>query len=340
MSTEKAVLINPFVCVSAVLRENRTANMECIFEKLFLYLGALAVSVLAVVYAYFKVSFTYWKKKNIPYVEPNFPFGNFDDTLRFRKSIGSIFEDIYNKLEGQKYGGIYVCTKPLFLFRDPDIIKNILVKDFISFQDRGFFNDEEIEPLTGNLFSLEGSKWRNFRVKLTPTFTSGKMKMMFQTLVDCGEELGSILEKCANNEEVIEVKDILARYSTDIIASCAFGIQCNCLKNPDAEFRQWGRRVFGPSVRNAITALLSPLFPKAMSVLRLGPIEPKVSKYFRNMVEKTVNYRERNNVTRNDFLQLLIQIKNKVNLDDENENLEMNGHGNLENKTSESGMHS
>jgi cytochrome P450 family 6 len=340
LSTEKSVHINPFGCVSADLRENRTANMEFIFEKLFLYVGALAACVLAVVYAYFKVSFTYWKKKNVPYVEPYFPFGNFADALCLRKSIGSIFEDIYKKLEGQKYGGIYACTKPIFVFRDPDIIKNILVKDFISFQDRGFFNDEEIEPLTGNLFSLEGSRWRNLRVKLTPTFTSGKMKMMFQTIIDCGQELGSILEKCANNEEVIEVKDILARYSTDVIASSAFGIQCNCLKNPDAEFRQWGRKLFGPSVRNVITTLLNSLFPKVLSVLRLGPIEPKVSKYFRNMVEETVKYRERNNVTRNDFLQLLIQIKNKVNLNDENENLEMNDYGKLENKTSESGMHS
>ena len=340
MSTEKAVLINPFVCVSAGLRENRTANMEFIFETLFLYVGALSAGVLAVVYAYFKVSFTYWKKKNIPYVEPNFPFGNFADAFSFRKSIEFIYEDIYRKLEGKKYGGVYACTKPIFVFRDPDIIKNILVKEFISFQDHGFFNDEEIEPLTGHLFLLGGSRWRNLRVKLTPTFTSGKMKMMFQALVECGQELGSILEKCASNEEIIEVKDILARYSTDIIASCAFGIQCNCLKNPDAEFRQWGRKIFAPSFRNAITGLLSQLFPSVLSVLKLDTVDPTVSKYFLNMVENTVNYRERSNVTRNDFLQLLIQIKNKVNLDDVNEIVEMNGHGNLEKKTSESGMHS
>jgi len=75
-------------------------------------------------------------------------------------------------------------------------------------------------------------------------------------------------------------------------------------------------------------------------VLKLDTIDPKVSKYFRNMVEDTVNYRESNNVTRNDFMQLLIHIKNKVNVDDEKEILEMNGHGNLENKTSECGMDS
>jgi len=53
-----------------------------------------------------------------------------------------------------------------------------------------------------------------------------------------------------------------------------------------------------------------------------------------------VNYREGNNITRNDFMQLLIQIKNKVNIDDENETLEINGNGNLENEASKSGMYS
>jgi cytochrome P450 family 6 len=164
--------------------------------------------------------------------------------------------------------------------------------------------------------------------------------MMFQALVDCGHELGSILEKCASNEEVIEIKDILARYSTDIIASCSFGIQCKCLKNTEAEFRQWSRKIFAPSIRNAITEFFSQLLPRVLSVLTINRIDPKVSKYFLNIVEETVNYRERNNVTRNDFTQLLIQIKNKVNLEDENEILEMNGQENLENKISESGMHS
>jgi cytochrome P450 family 6 len=314
--------------------------MGCIFEPLALYGGAIAACVLAVLYAYFKLSFTYWKKRNVPYVTPNFPFGNIGDVLSIKKSFGHAYEDLYKKLDGQKYGGIYAFTKPMFIFRDPDIIKNILVKDFTSFYDRGLFNDEDIDPLIGHLFLLSGKRWRNLRVKLSPTFTSGKMKMMFQTLVDCGKELVSILEKSADNGEIIEIKDILARYSTDVIASCAFGVQCNCLKNPDAEFREWGRKIFALSSRNIVTGFLVQLYPRVLSVLRLDPIDPKVSEYFRKMFEDTVNYRERNNITRNDFMQLLIQIKHKVNLVDQNEMHEMNGQENLENKTIESGMYS
>ena len=57
------------------------------------------------------------------------------------------------------------------------------------------------------------------------------------------------------------------------------------------------------------------------------------------MVEETVNYRERNNITRNDFMHLLIQIKNKVKLDEDNESLEQDVIGTVENNYSEEGMY-
>jgi len=314
--------------------------MVCVCANLVLNVGvSLAVCVLAAVYVYFKVSFNYWKRRNVPYAKPTFPFGNFGDMLFRKASIGHLFENIYKELDGEKYGGTYGFTKPAVIFRDPDIIKNVLVKDFSSFHDRGFYVDEELDPLFGHLFLLQGKRWRNLRVKLSPTFTSGKMKMMFQTLVDCGIELRSILEKSASDEEIIEIKDILARYSTDVISSCAFGIQCNSLKNPDAEFRQWGRKAFAPTVRNTIILLTAATFPRLLSMLKVSPLDPKISKYFRNMVEETVNYRERNNITRNDFMQLLIQIKNKVKLEEDNESLEQNDLGTQENSSSEEGTY-
>jgi hypothetical protein len=163
------------------------------------------------------------------------------------------------------------------------------------------------------------------------------MKMMFQTLVDCGQELEIILEKSASNEEIIDIKDILARYSTDIISSCAFGVQCNSLKNPDGEIRQWGRKISAPSIRNAIMPFITSSVPSLMRVLKMHFYDPSVSKYLLSLFEETVNYRERNNITRNDFMQLLIQIKNKGELDKVNESLEQKDHGTLGNNSGEEG---
>ncbi|XP_021923332.1 probable cytochrome P450 6a14 [Zootermopsis nevadensis] len=293
--------------------------MGLIFGSLLLELGTLIASILSVIYIYFKWSFTYWKKRNVPYADPIFPFGNFTQSCLMRKQVGDVLTDIYKELEGHRYGGMYIFTKPSLILRDPDLIKDILVKDFSTFHDRGFYMNEEIEPLTGHLFMLPGKRWRNLRIKLTPTFTSGKLKMMFQRLVDCGGQLQHCVGGMTQNGDVIEIKDFLARFSTDVISSCAFGIDCNCLKNENAEFRQWGRKIFEPSLKQVILGILSGVAPVVLDTLKLSVIDSSISKYFRKMVEETVEYREKNNVKRNDFMELLIQLRNKGIVDPDQE---------------------
>jgi cytochrome P450 family 6 len=313
--------------------------MGFLFATLYLDVVTLVACLITAVYVYFRYKFSYWKKRNAPYVEPQFPFGNFKDVLFLRKTIGEQFRDLYRELDGEKFGGMFTLTQPGFIFRDPDIIKSVLVKDFSSFHDHGFYGNEEREPLTGHLFVLNGNRWRNLRNKLTPTFTSGKTKMMFPIVADCGHELGSILMESASKEETIEMKDILARYSTDVIASCAFGIQCNCLKIPDAEFRQWGRKLFETSVKQLITRMVSAFVPALPKILKLKFFDPEVSKRFISMVEDTVNYREKTGFKRNDFLQLLIEIRNKGKVEEVNGKAEENIDGIVEDKSGEIGMY-
>lgn len=129
----------------------------------------------ALIHLYMKWSFSYWKCRNVPYQEPSFFFGNAKNLLMKRISMGGLFCNLYKfaKNQGQKHAGAYFFQKPLYVPVDLELIKNILQKDFDHFVNHGMFVNEEVDPLTGNLFNLEDDRWRNLRVKLTPTFTSG-----------------------------------------------------------------------------------------------------------------------------------------------------------------------
>jgi cytochrome P450 len=82
------------------------------------------------------------------------------------------------------------------LIRDPDLVKNILVKDIQSFMDHILLFEEKIDPLFGNsLLVLKGPIWRHLRTHLTPVFTSHKIKMMFYLVDTCGKELAYCLVK-------------------------------------------------------------------------------------------------------------------------------------------------
>ena len=281
-------------------------------ESVFLQFIAIAGVVLAAIYLYFQESFSYWKTKGVFSPKPTVPFGNFAKVFFPKKNPQFVLQDIYKEFEGERYVGLYRLGTPVLMVRDTELIKNIFVKDFDSFYSRGFKTNEKVEPLSGHLFALSGPKWRNLRIKLSPTFTSGKMKMMFPILVETGKELKKYLKEPADKKEVIEIKDVLARFSTDIIASCAFGIDCNCLKDPNAEFRQWGRRIFKSTFRGRIKRILIQVMPFLPYILPITFLSNQVSVYFRKMVRDTVEYREKNNVQRNDFMQLLIQLKNKT----------------------------
>lgn len=50
-------------------------------------------------------------------------------------------------------------------------------------------------------------------------------------------------------------------------------------------------------------------------------VPPEVSQFFLGVVKETMDYREEGNITRNDFMQLLIQLKNKGKLDDADDGL-------------------
>lgn len=116
------------------------------------------------------------------------------------------------------------------VIRDLELIKQITVKDFEHFLDhRDFFLDEESEPLFGkSLFMLKGQKWRDMRATLSPAFTGSKMRQMFQLVVETSEQATSIMMKEANASKgpyVPEMKDIFTRFTNDVIATSAFGVQ-------------------------------------------------------------------------------------------------------------------
>lgn len=99
----------------------------------------------------------------------------------------------------EKYIGMFQFGTPTVMLLEPQIIKQFLIKDFQHFTDRGFTYDDSKEPLTANLVNLEGTKWRILRQKLTPAFTSGKIKNMMNLLHECSEQLLVYLQVSTRN---------------------------------------------------------------------------------------------------------------------------------------------
>ncbi|KAK0072517.1 hypothetical protein PV325_011256 [Microctonus aethiopoides] len=136
--------------------------------------------------------------------------------------------------------GLYLFDKPALLVRDPELIKNVLVRDFNYFQDRYVCASPDDKIGSANLFVNKNPAWKTLRSKITPIYTSGKVKKMFELMVEIGDDLDTYMKSLnlRNEGKILELKEISAKFTTDMIATTAYGLKVNSLNNPDAEFRK------------------------------------------------------------------------------------------------------
>uniref|UniRef100_A0A1I8NNF1 Cytochrome P450 n=1 Tax=Stomoxys calcitrans TaxID=35570 RepID=A0A1I8NNF1_STOCA len=254
--------------------------------------------------------FNYWQDLGIPCETPSWLMGSVAG-MSTKKSFEQIIREYYEKHKGKgPLAGFYWFSKLAVFVMDPDVIKSILIKDFAKFTDRGLYSNEVDDPLSGSLFNLDGAKWRNMRNKLSPTFTSGKMKIMFPLVTKLGNDLIEVFHKTMASGQVLEVRDLVARFTTDVIGTCAFGIDIGSLHDPSVEFRQMSRRAFVEERYGILGTMLRFSFPNICRRLHIKETPADIEEFFLGIVRNTVDYREKNNVKRNDFMDMLIDLKN------------------------------
>ncbi|GAB0099412.1 hypothetical protein DMENIID0001_152680 [Sergentomyia squamirostris] len=300
--------------------------MALIFESFLYDFVAFLVFCAVILHLYIRHIYSYWEKRNVKYVKPTFPFGNFKDAMLLKKTFPDVYSEMYNSTD-DKILGVYTTTVPELLVRDPELIRLILIKDFQCFHDRGVYCHETMDPLSAHLFSLNGEKWRNLRANVTPAFSSGKLKGMFFTILNCGKSIEGFLTKRLNEE--IDVRDLTASYTINVIASVAFGLDMDTILDPSCEFRDLGRRFFEPTVKTAIRQASTLLVPHVGRMFRVKSVDNNYEEFIYRILKETMTFREKNNVQRKDFLQLLLQLKNTGKVDSEdNWNIQSTGSDN------------
>lgn len=170
----------------------------------------LIIFALTATYLYFKYVFSHWQRKGFAFLSPSFPFGNLAPVALGKCSFGINVYELY-KRSTERIVGIYLLFQPALLVRDAELAKKMLISDFDSFHDRGVYYTPD-DPFSENLFAMPGEKWKAMRMKLTPTFTTGKMKGMFPSIVSIGGNLQNYLKPMADRGEIVEISEILTRF--------------------------------------------------------------------------------------------------------------------------------
>lgn len=197
---------------------------------------------------------------------------------------------------------------PVIVIRDPDLVQRIMVKDFAHFYDRPAPRVSN-DPTSQNLFNLRSRTWRALRQKITPTFSSGKLKQMFGEIDKCGDHIAEEAGKSELCGESVDARLFCNSFATEVIGSTAFGLDFSKANPQATEFNGMVTDVFSSSLRQGLTFVLSLVAPKVAELLKITAFPKHVIDYFLKLTKSTKEYRKKNVVKRNDYFQLLLGLQ-------------------------------
>uniref|UniRef100_A0A8D8JY63 Probable cytochrome P450 9f2 n=3 Tax=Culex pipiens TaxID=7175 RepID=A0A8D8JY63_CULPI len=286
-----------------------------------LFTACAVGGIVLLVYHYVSKKFEYFLSKPIPCPKPTFMFGNTASMMLRTQDAKEKVQELYNSFPDAKIMGFYNLLKPAFIVRDPEVIKKIGVKDFDYFMEhtpifspsKTDADDDNSQSLFGNsLFALRGQKWRDMRATLSPAFTGSKMRHMFDLVAECGVSLKEFLlkESKTGKRMEYEMKDTFSRFGTDVIATVAFGLKVDSMREQDNEFFTKGKKMLDVKSPKVLIKFLTVVaFPWLARKLDIDLVDGKLATYFRGVLTGHMKQREAHGIVRNDMINILMEVQ-------------------------------
>uniref|UniRef100_A0A8C4NU47 Thromboxane-A synthase n=1 Tax=Dicentrarchus labrax TaxID=13489 RepID=A0A8C4NU47_DICLA len=207
--------------------------------------------------------------------------------------------------------GYYLGRRPVVVVADPDMLRQVMVRDFSSFPNR--MVRSLTKPMTECLLMLRNERWKRVRSILTPSFSASKMKEMVPLINTATDALMNNLNVYAESGEAFDIHKCFGCFTMDVIASVAFATQVDSQNNPDDPFVRHAQMFFSFSFFRPIM-LFFIAFPFIMAPLA-GLIPNKrrdqMNQFFINSIQKIIQQREEQppEQRRRDFLQLMLDAR-------------------------------
>lgn len=152
------------------------------------------------------------------------------------------------------------------------------------------------------------------------SFTGNKMRQMFDLVVESTTKFLANVKTVQNVD--IELKDTFSRFTTNMIASTAFGLEVDAFTDPRHEFYLAGKKITNFDGIQGVKMLLLDVIPKIMKMLRISFLDAAICDYFRGVVLSAMAYRKKNNVFRPDMIHLMMEARKGTLIDETANNVE------------------
>lgn len=255
---------------------------------------------------------SYFKKRNVKYFKSPPLLGFISDNLLGRKSPYDNYLDIYNSPEfkDEPFFGIFMFHKPALMIKDPELVKKIMVTDFHSFGNRHAGSDVHDPIGYYQLFMAKYPVWKILRSKISPFFSSAKLKSNFFLIDKLGNDLNQYIMKRLTNDRVeLNVKSLSDLFFVDVVTSVAFGVEAHSLEHSGSEFQVAANSIFKFSTWRGFELISNFLLPSAMKFFGFKNLSHHTVDFIYRVCPAIMEEREKSGRKRHDLIDTLIELK-------------------------------
>lgn len=261
----------------------------------------LVVIIVCLVIIYLKLKKNnYWKKRNIVQIDDllvKFMFGN--------NSFAEVCKNVYDEHD-EAHIGTAMGRLPTLMLKDLKDIQAVLAGDFLSFHSRGFMTNSNDLLADNILFMTDFQRWKLMRQKLTPVFTSSRLKNMFYIIEKCARDFVDLVEDNLHLRQ--KPFNVLYTYTTASIGASVFGIDTQTRNTMESPFLDMAWKAVEPTMFGNFIIFIANTFPGLFRLLKLK-IFGDHEEFFIGAVKTVLESRRHDTRERHDFIEICLELQ-------------------------------
>ncbi|KAK3930578.1 Cytochrome P450 9e2 [Frankliniella fusca] len=252
----------------------------------------------------FKLWLSYGKVGPAAWTKPTFLIGDMWEAMRARKTIGQVLETLCRKNDKEPFFGVYKLLKPILVVKDPELVSEVLVKNFSSFGNNEVtFDGGADEVFRENPFSVGLDRWKELRTRLSQAFSPSRVKLAYDDLLTSSRCLADFVA-AAGADTSQDGLLLCKRFTAHASARVLFGIESHSLEvgSEPGVFYDMGHEVFNGSMMQSLRFTAYFFFPPLLHIIGHQLVDWKVINFFRKLMKDSIEYRHKEGVVRDDFV--------------------------------------
>nr|AHW57323.1 CYP321F2 [Chilo suppressalis] len=245
----------------------------------------------------------YWRKRGVIFDKGNnHIIGPYWQFLTGDRALFEIFGEMYKKYHDEPAVGFSTLFTPSLFILDPKNVQYVMQGSM--FIDRGIDYHKE-DYLADNILFMSGVRWKLMRQKMTPLFTSIKLKNMYYIIDKSTKDFVQYLHKNPEKQRG-NTFDTLSTFCCSAIGDAVFGVSyASTFVTP---FLDITRKAFSASHWNNLIFTMSNFTPALFKVLQLKFFK-QFEIFFIAAMKQVFRQREKEGVKRHDFPDICLSLQ-------------------------------